>query len=72
MPLVRPAVLSFLEEELSIKVFQLQRDGPGRLRVPASELRTRVSLQVLIYSHIFSYVLIIFNCSMSFIHVYTL
>lgn len=44
VPLVRPAVISFLEEELSIKVFQLSRDGPGRLRVPASELRTRATV----------------------------
>eukprot|EP00913_Durusdinium_trenchii_P029553 g27703.t1 len=39
VPLIRPAVTSFLREELSLKVLD-NRDGPGRLRIPASELRT--------------------------------
>ncbi|CAK9107844.1 unnamed protein product [Durusdinium trenchii] len=38
VPLIRPAVTSFLREELSLKVLD-NRDGPGRLRIPASELR---------------------------------
>eukprot|EP00435_Cladocopium_sp_Y103_P018780 s3043_g4.t1 len=37
--LVRPAVISFLRDELSIRVLEQRRDGPGRLRVPSSELR---------------------------------
>jgi len=36
--LVRPAIIQFLQEQLRIQVLQTRRDGPGRLRVPASEL----------------------------------
>lgn len=37
--LVKPAVIAFLRDQLRLKVLQTRRDGPGRLRVPASELR---------------------------------
>lgn len=37
--LVRPAIIAFLREQLRIAVLETRRDGPGRLRVPASELR---------------------------------
>ncbi|CAE7528258.1 unnamed protein product [Symbiodinium sp. CCMP2592] len=36
---VRPAVIALLREELQIRVLETRTDGPGRLRVPASELR---------------------------------
>lgn len=37
--LVRPAIIHFLREQLRISVLETRRDGPGRLRVPASELQ---------------------------------
>lgn len=36
--LIRPAVISFLNEELRLEVRVLRQDFPGRLRVPAAEL----------------------------------
>eukprot|EP00439_Symbiodinium_sp_Y106_P087143 s78_g40.t1 len=39
---VRPAVIALLREELQIRVLETRTDGPGRLRVPASELRSWV------------------------------
>merc|ERR1711920_700035 len=37
--LVRPAVISFIRDDLRLVVLETRRDGPGRLRIPASELR---------------------------------
>lgn len=37
--LVRPAVIEFLREHLQIAVLETRTDGPGRLRIPAAELR---------------------------------
>ena len=37
--LVRPAVIEFLRDQLRLTVLETRRDGPGRLRVPAEELR---------------------------------
>ncbi|CAJ1349212.1 unnamed protein product, partial [Effrenium voratum] len=41
--LIRPAVIAFLREDLDIAVLETRHDGPGRLRVPAHELRTRTA-----------------------------
>ncbi|CAE8590307.1 unnamed protein product, partial [Polarella glacialis] len=37
--MIRPAVIAFLRDELRLAVLETRRDGPGRLRVPAEELR---------------------------------
>merc|ERR1711920_51673 len=37
--MVRPAIIEFLRDQLRIAVLETRRDGPGRLRVPAAELR---------------------------------
>merc|ERR1712039_1120350 len=37
--MVRPAVIDFLRNQLRLVVVETRRDGPGRLRVPAAELR---------------------------------
>lgn len=37
--MIRPAIISFIRDHLRIAVLETRRDGPGRLRIPAGELR---------------------------------